>query len=138
MKAPLSLLSLFCAWLLVACVDDYQDANPARQLDGPAIFSVNAAAKSVVAGGTVSLTANVVDAPGGIASVAASAVDEDGDEAGSFTVTNSRSGETKGLVELLYQAPDGYVGEITITVTVTDAQSPPKKSAPVTTTIEVI
>lgn len=124
--------------MLIGCVDDYQDANPPRPLDGPAIFSINPSSETVVAGGSVAVTANVVDAPGGIASVAATAVDEDGDEVGSFTVTNARTGETEGLIELQFTAPDGYVGEVTISVTVTDAQTPPKTSAPATTTIEVI
>lgn len=138
MKLRISLLSLLCVWMLIGCVDDYQDANPPRPLDGPAIFSINPSSETVVAGGSVAVTANVVDAPGGIASVAATAVDEDGDEVGSFTVTNARTGETEGLIELQFTAPDGYVGEVTISVTVTDAQTPPKTSAPATTTIEVI
>lgn len=132
-----TLLLLLCS-VFTACVDDYQDANPPRPLDGPALFSLNASAGSVQAGGMLSLTANVVDAPGTIASVSATAVDDGGDPAGSFTVVNAQQGQTDGLVELRYEAPANFIGRVTITVAVTDAQTPPKTSAPATLTVLVV
>ena len=138
MKKSIPILILLLSTLFTACVDDYQDANPPRPLDGPALFSLNSGSESVTAGESISFTDNVVDAPGGIASVTGTVVDADGDPAGSIAIVNGLQGETSGLIELRYDAPEPFAGEVTISVTVTDAQSPAKTSSPATLTILVV
>ncbi|MEQ9302460.1 MAG: hypothetical protein RJQ14_00990 [Marinoscillum sp.] len=125
-----------------SCVDDYQDANPPRLLDGPAIYSLTVSNDTIEQGTTSEITVYVNDAPAGVDSV--SVVDlADGDPAGgSYTVTDF-SGLTQGDIKITYTAPTPFAGNVEITVQVFDAQTDQdgelvrKSSLAKTTTINV-
>ena len=107
-----------------SCVDDYQDANPPRLLDAPAVSSVTTADDLLFAGGSTQITIVVVDAPAGIDSVGYAIQDEDGNVVGSVTLDNFSEikGKTKGDIIATYTSEDLTAAEVTITFTVYDLQ----------------
>ena len=121
--------------LLASCVDDYQDANPPRALDGP-YFTLSAAGDIVVppadgnfigAGQTIDFTLHVIDCPGGIDSVGIT-VDEDGTGAGLVDQAslNAALGESKGqvLVHFTTVADVSEETDLVISITLYDGQQP--------------
>ena len=116
------LLVVGLATFLNACVDDYQDANPPRLKDSPAVSSVTVANELLKSGESTKITAVVVDAPAGVDSVGVEALDEDDEPVGTYTVDTPLTGQTKGDIEITFTAPTGVSSAITITVTVYDKQ----------------
>lgn len=108
--------------LTYSCVEDYQDANPPRLLDAPAVNSITISDDLIEDGTSTEITVNVVDAPAGVDSVGVSAVDENDDPAGSYTIDSNYSGITKGEITISYEAPEQFAGVVTITVAVYDKQ----------------
>lgn len=111
--------------LLVSCVDDYTDANLPRLLDAPAVSSVAIADDEIRDGTSTQITVVVVDAPAGLDSVAVTALDENEDEVGEYSIETAYEGMTAGDIEITYTAPEQTTGLITITVTVFDRQVRP-------------
>jgi len=107
---------------IYACVDDYQDANPPRLLDSPAVSRVTASDDEIRDGESTLVTATVVDAPAGIDSVAVSTIDQNGDEIGTYSIDTPLTGQTQGDIEITYTSPAQYTGEVSITITVYDRQ----------------
>ena len=110
--------------LFSSCVDEYQDANPPRLLDAPAISSIDASKTTLLTNESVEISINVSDAPGGIDSVSATATDDAGNAYGTFTSTNLSTvkGATSGTITMTYMAPAGYSGDLTVSVIVYDRQ----------------
>lgn len=121
--------------LFASCVDDYQDANPPRPLDGP-YFTVSAHGdvletpangNFIGAGQTINFTLHIIDCPGGIDSVGVT-IDEDGtgtavvDQASLSAVL----GETKGEVQVNLTTVSNVTEEIDLVVSITlyDGQQP--------------
>ena len=123
MKTLFNIVSVICLLgLMNACVDDYQDANPPRLKDSPAVSSV-AIADEILKGGTsTKITAVVVDAPAGVDSVGVEALDADEEPVGSFTIDTPLTGQTKGDIEITFTAPANVSATLTITVAVFDKQ----------------
>lgn len=114
---------LFGMALLPSCVDEYTDANPPRLLDAPAVSVISASETTLLSNQTTEITVVVSDAPGGIDSVSAMATDELGTSYGTFTSNASElKGQTKGTINLTYTAPEGYGGELEVSVFVFDGQ----------------
>ena len=108
--------------LLLACVDDFEDANPPRLLDAPAVNSLSISDTLVDGGGDLSLSINVTDAPGGVDSIGIAAQDDNGIERGTSTVDTPLTLQTSGQFTMTYTAPSDYTGEVTISVAVFDRQ----------------
>jgi hypothetical protein len=90
--------------VISSCVDDYEEANPPRALDGP-FFTLEAGGDIIkteddgdflAAGETAEFVINVVDAPGGIEAVETS-IDEE--ELGAFEVDQASFNQVKGQTE---------------------------------------
>jgi hypothetical protein len=111
-------------FLLISCVDDYQDANPPRLLDAPAVSSVTAADDLILDGQSTQITIVVVDCPAGIDSVAYEIADENGDPIGTVTIDNldEMKGQTKGDIVATYNSVAKTAAEVTLTFTVYDLQ----------------
>ncbi|MCD6596243.1 MAG: hypothetical protein J7L04_01060 [Bacteroidales bacterium] len=122
-------------FLLGSCVDNYQDANPPRPMDGP-YFTLSAAGdvietpadgNFIAAGQTITFTLHVIDCPGGIDSVGVS-IDEDG--TGTAVVDQSSLsavlGDTKGevLVNFTTVADVSEEIDLVISITLYDGQQP--------------
>jgi hypothetical protein len=125
MKNTISfLLILILGIMLNACVDDYQDANPPRLLDAPAVSSVTAADDLIFDGQSTQITIVVVDCPAGIDSVAYEIADENGDPIGTVTIDNldEMKGQTKGDIVATYTSVAKTAAEVTLTFTVYDLQ----------------
>lgn len=114
---------IILAVLGIGCeVDDFQDANPPRLLDAPAVFEVSSS-KSLLSGGeSTMITISVSDAPAGIDSVGINDTDDLGISAGGSTVMVSGQGTTRGEVVAEYTAPLGFSGAVNLAVSVYDAQ----------------
>ncbi len=110
---------------LPACVDDYQDANPPRLLDSPAVSSITVADDEIKDGTSTTITVVVVDAPAGLDSISVVALDQNEDEVGSYSIDTQYKGMTNGDVEITYTAPTQTTGFINLTVTVFDRQLRP-------------
>ena len=108
--------------LLYSCVDDYQDANPPRLLDSPAVSRVTASNNVIKDGESTLVTATVVDAPAGVDSVAVSPQDESGNIVGTFSIETSLTGQTQGDIEVSYTAPLQFTGIVSVFITVYDKQ----------------
>ena len=121
--------------LLGSCVDDYQNANPPRALDGP-YFSLSAAGDVIEtpadgnfigAGQTITFTLHVIDCPGGIDSVGVT-IDEDGtgtavvDQASLSAVLGKVQGEV--LVNFTAVADVTEEIDLVISITLYDGQQP--------------
>ncbi len=125
MKNTISfLLILILGIVLNACVDDYQDANPPRLLDAPAVSSVTATDDLIFDGQSTQITIVVVDCPAGIDSVAYEIADENGDPIGTVTIDNldEMRGQTKGDIVATYNSIAKTAAEVTLTFTVYDLQ----------------
>jgi len=125
MRQLISYISLIIALtILHACVDDYQDANPPRLLDAPAVASVTAADDLIFDGESTQITIVVVDCPAGIDSVAYSIADENGDPVGTVTIDNMNEimGQTRGDIVATYTSEPQTAAEVTLTFTVYDLQ----------------
>jgi len=109
-------------FLIFSCVDDYQDANPPPLLDGPALYSVDVANDLIKDGTSTTITANVVDAPAGIDSVAVTTADENGEPLGTVSVDTPINGQTTAQIEISYTAPENTAGMVEISVQVFDKQ----------------
>jgi len=107
---------------LASCVDDYQDANPPRLLDGPALNSIEVSEDLIQDGTSTTIVANVVDAPAGIDSVAVTTADENGDPKGTTTVETPITGQTRAEIEITYTAPANTAGDVEVSVQVFDKQ----------------
>ena len=130
-------LIFFPVFLLLfsSCVDDYQDANPPRPLDGPYftlsalgdVLETPANGNFIAAGQTISFTLHVIDCPGGIDSVGVS-IDEDGtgtavvDQASLSAVLGSSKGEV--LVNFTAVADVAEETDLAISITLYDGQQP--------------
>jgi len=110
--------------LISSCVDDYQDANPPRLLDAPAVSSVIAADDLIFDGQSTQITIVVVDCPAGIDSVAYEIADNNGDPIGSVTIDNlnEMKGQTKGDIVATYTSVAKTAAEVSLTFTVFDLQ----------------
>jgi hypothetical protein len=143
MKTKFSTIILLL-FIISSCeVDDYQDANPPHQLDGPAgILTVGGDAivdtetdgttyTFVQANGVATFDIDVVDAPGQIDSVSA-VLSED---LGAVAIDLSAQGEVTGLVTVTYTAGAvvstgaSTAGNEDIEIELFDAQSPRKSVA---------
>ena len=87
-----------------SCVDDFEDANPSRPLDGPAATEAVASTDVVVSGGTVDISVTVVDAPAGLDSASVRATDALGVDRGGTAVLTSGQGITEGTAVVTYTA----------------------------------
>ena len=112
---------LFAVFLL-SCVDEFEDANPPRLLDAPAVNSLSISGNEVNGGETLSLSINVTDAPAGVDSIGISAQDDNGISRGSSSIDTPITGQTSGEFTMTYTAPQDYTGEVTISVAVFDKQ----------------
>ena len=128
-----------------SCVEDYQDANPPRLLDSPAVSSVDATSSLITDGSSTQIAINVVDAPAGIDSVGYSIADENGDPVGTVTIDNLNSlkGQIKGQVNATYTSEKSMAAIVTITFSVFDKQYSQgevvrKSSVPQSVEIEVV
>ncbi len=108
--------------VIASCVDNYQDANPPRLKDGPALNSVEVANDLIQDGTSTTILANVVDSPAGIDSVAVTTADENGDPKGTTTVETPITGQTRAEIEITYTAPANTAGEVIVSVQVFDKQ----------------
>ena len=108
--------------MAVGCVDEYYEANPPRLLDAPFIYSVTVSEDTITDNTATTITANVVDAPGILDSVAVSVVDELNQPFGTVEVVESLSGETSGNLVLRFTAPDDRGGVATVCFEVFDKQ----------------
>jgi hypothetical protein len=108
--------------IMTSCVDDYQDANPPRLLDSPAVSRVTVSDNVIKDGENTLVTATVVDAPAGVDSVAVSPQDESGNLVGTFTIDTPLTGQTKGDIEVTYTAPAQFTGVVSVSITVYDKQ----------------
>ncbi len=104
-------------------VDDYQDANPPRLLDSPAVSGIDQDVM-LLAGGAdkVTITVTVSDAPAGIDSVIVEDTDYLGVPAGGSYKMISGGGIFSGDVVIEYTAPSGFSGTIDLAVSVADGQ----------------
>lgn len=117
-----NLYILLLTVLVMACVDDFQDANPPRLLDAPAVFEVSSSKTLLSGGESTTITISVSDAPAGVDSVAVEDTDDLGIAVGGTTVLVSGQGSTKGEVIAEYTAPMGFSGAVNLAVSVFDAQ----------------
>lgn len=103
-----------------SCVDDYEDANPPRLLDAPAVTSDQSGSTiDVVGGETISLTLNIVDAQAGIGGITVTSAEDDPE----FTSNiNSLIGATEGTLVVDYVVPFTAQGAFTVSVGVSDVQ----------------
>ena len=104
------------------CVDDFEDANPPRLLDGPATTEAVAASDVMVSGGTLNILVTVVDAPAGLDSASVLATDALGVDRGGAAVLSSGQGITQGEATVTYTAPEGLSGPLDLNVRVWDGQ----------------
>lgn len=134
-KARYILIVAIVMSLMPSCVDDYQDANPPRALDGP-YFTLSAAGDVVVtpndgnfigAAQTIDFTLHVIDCPGGIDSVGVT-VDEDGTGTGAVDQASLSAvmGESQGQVLVHFTTTDVVTEEIDLVISITlyDGQQP--------------
>lgn len=146
MKNIYSLILIFTVGVLInACVDDYQDANPPRLLDAPAVASVTAANEFIQDGESTTITISVVDCPAGIDSIAYQLADENGDPIGKLTIDNFNEvkGKNKAEIVATYTSVPSVAVEVTLTFTVYDLQyregeEVRKSSVPQSVTITVV
>ena len=110
--------------IVYSCVDDYQDANPPRLKDAPAVWDVTASDELINDGASTQITIQVVDCPAGIDSVGYLIEDENGDPLGTITIDNLSSikGQTKGDILATYTSVSGVAAIVEITFTVYDKQ----------------
>jgi len=118
------LLFLMLIVFVYSCVDDYQDANPPRLKDAPAVSSVTVADDLIQDGESTQITIVVVDCPAGIDSVGYTIEDESGNEVGSVTIDNldAMRGQTRGDILATYTSESQVATEVTVTFTVYDLQ----------------
>ena len=103
-------------------MDDFEDANPSRPLDGPAATEAVASTDVVVSGGTVDISVTVVDAPAGLDSASVRATDALGVDRGGTAVLSSGQGITEGTAVVTYTSPAGLSGALNLSVRVWDGQ----------------
>ncbi|ELR68945.1 hypothetical protein C900_05638 [Fulvivirga imtechensis AK7] len=113
-----ALLGLSAIILLFSCVDDFEDANPARQLDAP-FLKLTASDESAVGGDVVDFTVSVIDAPGVISDVEVSTTNDLG-----TVVINKSSivGKEKGSFTVSVTMPFNYSGDFEVTIKAIDSQ----------------
>lgn len=142
MKRDVLFLLTVLAVIFVSCVDDYEDANPTRLLDSPAVLTVMVSNDTIEQGTTTDITLTVSDAPAGLDSIAVSAVSDGEPAGGSFSLPDV-SGLTSGEITVSYTAPSPFSGDIDITVTLYDGQTDEdgdlarKSSVPETVSVNV-
>lgn len=122
LKKIYTLLVLALITMTVGCVDEYYEANPPRLLDAPFIHSVTVSEDTITDNTSTQITANIVDAPGVIDSIAVSAVDELNQPFGTVEIIEDPSGQTSGNLVLRYTAPDDRGALVTICLEVFDKQ----------------
>lgn len=110
------------ATMAVGCVDEYYEANPPRLLDAPFIHSVTVSEDTITDNSSTQITANIVDAPGVIDSIAVSVVDELNQPFGTVEVVEDPSGSTSGNLVIRYTAPENRGGLATVCLEVFDKQ----------------
>jgi hypothetical protein len=130
---------------IYSCVEDYQNANPPRLKDAPAVASISAQDNIITDGTSTKITINIVDAPAGIDSVGYSLTDENGDAIGNLTFDNfsTLKGQVKGQLIATYTAEPGIAAVVSITFAVFDLQYSKgevvrKSSVPQSIQIEVV
>lgn len=116
------------ACILVACVDEYEDANPPLPLDGPYAYvssSIEPGDSGIpLAGGEeVTFSVNIVDAPGGLESI--DFLFSQGGEVVSHTF-DQLIGQTSGTFDVTVRAPYNINGQTTLTMEISDGQPEPK------------
>jgi len=104
---------------IVSCVDDYQDANPPRLKDGP-FFNVSLSSDTIVGGNSFSFSINVIDAPGGVDSIAITNPQQLGSY--SFDNLDAVRGNSKGEITGTYVSPTTIEGDFDLTFEVFDDQ----------------
>jgi len=122
MKNRIYIFIVLLSVLITACVDDFQDANPPRLLDAPAVVTVSSSETILFGGESTVITISVSDAPAGIDSVAIEDTDDLGIAVGGTYVFVSGQGITQGEVVAEYTAPMGFSGSVELAVSVVDAQ----------------
>lgn len=110
-----------------ACVDDYQDANPARPLDSP-FFIMNADRDIVRSDQTVMLTLNVVDAPGTVESISFRTSDDLGAVSLDQASFDGVKGREAGSFQATFTPPQDAEGSVTITAVLADGQGENQKT----------
>lgn len=116
------ILFILMGLTIVACVDDYEDANPAPGLDAP--LSVLTVEKDTVDGGeTITWSIQVVDAPGGIDSVGYITTDDKGTVTVDESSVNAARGQEEGVITGTFTAPFNAREEFTLTLEVYDMQA---------------
>ena len=119
-------LSLSVALVVLSCVDDYQDANPPRLLDAPAVNSISIDNDMLFDGESATITIPVVDAPAGIDSLGYSVEVLEGDPEmpGNITLDNFSElrGRTEGELIVTYTAPENTAVTVELTFVVFDLQ----------------
>ncbi len=116
------------ALAVVSCVDDYTDANPPLPLDAPYAYvssSIPAAKDGIplVGGEEVTLSINIVDAPGVLDNVVFTF--SKGGEVVSHTFDQIK-GKLVGSFDVTVKAPMNLDGTSTVTIEVSDSQEKPK------------
>ncbi len=132
------IIPVFAALLTLACVDEYQDANPPARLDAPyayVSYSIEPGSAGIpLAGGEeVTITANIVDAPGVLNEVAFAF--SQGGEVVSHTF-DQLVGKTGGTFDVTVKAPYNINGQTTFSMDIKDRQDNPKVLS-ITTPLDV-
>ncbi len=120
-------MSLGVILVVSSCVDDYQDANPPRLLDAPAVNTINISNTRILDGGTTTITIPVVDAPAGIDSLGYTLEILSGSSESSAGVVSFENfaelrGRTEGELQVTYTAPENETIRVELTFTVYDRQ----------------
>ena len=107
-----------------ACVDDYEDANPPRLLDAPAVSSTQSEDEIDVTGGEeVTFTIVITDAPAGLASVSVTSKE---DETKFTSNIMSLVGAESGTLTVDYTVPYTNIGKFDVNVGILDSQTDDK------------
>ncbi|MEQ8924452.1 MAG: hypothetical protein RLO81_01500, partial [Fulvivirga sp.] len=116
------IILFFTVFLISSCVDDYEEANPPRLLDAPAVNTIELSELTLFGGESTSATIVVSDAPAGIADVSIVDTDVFGVSVGGTTTIVSGLGITSGQVVAEYTAPEGFTGTVNLSIAVLDGQ----------------
>jgi hypothetical protein len=155
-KIYISYIKIFIFLFVVSSceVDDYQDANPPRKKDGPAVYQANLAGDVITApnlnevqlnyvqaGKSFMIEVDVVDAPGMIDSVSLSLSDSLGTISVDEASFNAIKGKDQGKFVVNYTGTTSSVGTTAvenITIGVYDAQNPRKMASISPASVKVV
>ena len=110
--------------IIYSCVDNYQDANPPKLKDAPAVASISVENDIIIDGTSTKITIKVVDAPAGIDSVGYSILDEHDQKSGTLTFDNLNTlrGQSTGQIIATYTAEKNKAVIVSISFTIYDKQ----------------